>query len=304
MTWCHQEVVPVTSLLAAWLAQSKPAGARLRAAPVMGVGAVSGALPPPRTPSGAIPPQPPGAGAASPVPPGTQAVLDALAVADPDAEQLAEALTVFGWERAATTGDLACTLAEVDELWGALEPADRVPVTRTEARHQLVDAWVDAVAAQRGSPGIDPLSGLHTAGYLYGRVHELDRQSDDLTALVLIAVRWAAAPGPWRRIAQIMQVASALRSRVRPSATLSQVGTSVAVALVPDDALSRMERIALTKAVEKGELSTANVQVDVFAVPDARSRLPELVTRLHGDANVHLAEGPRSFRHSGTGSLD
>ncbi|TDE14941.1 hypothetical protein E1269_02135 [Jiangella asiatica] len=238
-------------------------------------------------------------------PPGVEAVLDALAADPPDAEEISHALTVFAWERAAETRDLTCVMAEVDELWATLEDAGGVPLRAPAARHRLVDAWVDAVAAERGSPGIDPLSGLHTAGYLYGRVQELDRLSGtEPTALVLIVIRWAGASGPWLRIARILQAASALRSRVRPDATLSQVGTTMALALVPDDARARVERISLTKAVENGELSTAHVQVDVFAVPDTRARLPELVTRLRGGANVDHAVGLPSYRHSGTGSLD
>jgi hypothetical protein len=73
---------------------------------------------------------------------------------------------------------------------------------------------------------------------------------------------------------------------------------------VPDDARARLERISLTKDIEAGELSTADVRVDVFAVPDDRAGLPELMTRLHEEANLDHAARLPSFRHSGTGSLD
>ena len=79
---------------------------------------------------------------------------------------------------------------------------------------------------------------------------------------------------------------------------------AMAVALVPDDAQARLERISLTKAVETGELSTAQVRVDVFAVPDSRPRLPELVTGLLGGASVDHESRPSRLRHSGSGSLD
>lgn len=237
--------------------------------------------------------------------PGADAVVDALSAADPDPAQVRHAITVFAWERVATSPDLACAMDDVNDLWTVLEDSGGTPISRDQARHALVDAWVDAVAAERGSPGVDPLSGLHTVGYLYGRVHELDRMSDDApTPLVMLVVRWPAAAGPWGRIARIMQVAAALRTCVRQDATLSQVGTTMAVALVPDDAGARLERHALTKAIETGELSTARVRVDVFAVPDARSRLPEIVTRLHEEANVDHVPGSPSSRHSGTGPLD
>ncbi len=292
MTGCdHGGGVPEPTLLTAWLEQpgratartAGPGGADGPASQAGGAGAPSGALPPP----------------------GVEAVLEALGAERPEPEEVSHSLTVFAWERAAASTDLTCLLAELDELWDVLEDTGGAPLPRATARHRLVDAWVDAVAAERGSPGVDPLSGLHTAGYLYGRVQELDRLSaTEPMALVLIVVRWDAAAGPWMRIARILQAASALRSRVRPEATLSQVGTTMAMALVPDDARARVERISLTKAVENGELSTAHVMVDVFAVPDTRARLPELVTRLHGGANVDHAVRPPSFRHSGTGSLD
>jgi hypothetical protein len=286
MTVFNHDGVPVTSLLAAWLDRPLDPLAHDDDAPAPGAcraEATTGELPPP----------------------GVEAVLDALTADEPDPEQVAQGLTVFAWERAATTGDLTCLLDELDELWDVLEASTGVPLPRSAARHRVVDSWIDAVAAERGSPGLDPLSGLHTAGYLYGRVHELDRLSGiEPSALVLIVIRWEPADGPWLRIARILQAASALRSRVRADATLSQVGTTMALALVPDDAQARVERISLTKAVENGELSTSNVRVDVFAVPDSRARLPELVTRLHGGANVDHAIRPPRYRHSGSGSLD
>lgn len=285
MTVFNHEEMPVTSLLAAWLDWPLHVHAR-DDGPAPGsrrTEAATGELPPP----------------------GVEAVLDALTADEPDPEQVVQGLTVFAWERAATTGDLTCLLDELDELWDVLEASTGAPIPRMTARHRLVDAWVDAVAAERGSPGLDPLSGLHTAGYLYGRVAELDRLSGiEPSALVLIVIQWDSADGPWLRIARILQAASALRTRVRPAATLSQVGTTMALALVPDDAQARVERISLTKAVETGELSTSNVRVDVFAVPDSRARLPELVTRLYGGANVDHAIRPPRFRHSGSGSLD
>ncbi|SEF17946.1 hypothetical protein [Jiangella alba] len=285
MTMFNHDEVPVTSLLAAWLERPVPASAR-EPDPAPGTSraeATTGELPPP----------------------GVEAVVDALTADRPDPEDVVHGLTVFAWERAATAGDLTCLLDELDELWDVLEASVGAPLPRLTARHRLVDAWVDAVAAERGSPGIDPLSGLHTAGYLYGRVHELDRLSGiEPSALVLLAMRWDPADGPWRRIARVLQAASALRSRVRPDATLSIVGTTMALALVPDDARARVERISLTKAVETGELSTAHVRVDVFAVPDSRARLPELVTGLLGGASVDHEIRPPRFRHSGSGSLD
>ncbi|WP_162605893.1 hypothetical protein [Jiangella aurantiaca] len=285
MTMFNHGEVPVTSLLAAWLDRPVPASAHEDgpAPETSRAEATTGELPPP----------------------GVEAVVDALTADEPDPEDVEHGLTVFAWERAATTGDLTCLLDELDELWDVLEASAGAPLPRATARHRLVDAWVDAVAAERGSPGIDPLSGLHTVGYLYGRVQELDRLSGiEPMALVLLVMRWEPADGPWRRIARVLQAASALRSRVRPEATLSQVGTAMALALVPDDAQARLERISLTKSVETGELSTANVRVDVFAVPDSRARLPELVTGLLGGANVdHEIRPPRS-RHSGRGSLD
>lgn len=237
--------------------------------------------------------------------PGVESVLGALRAAEPDPDAVKHALAVYAWERAAACPDLTCALDDIDDLWNLLESTGSAPVSRSRARHCLVDAWVDALAAERGSPGVDPLSGLHTAGYLYGRVHELDRLAGDApAALVLIVVRWPAAAGPWLRIAHVMQVASALRDRVRPEATLSQVGTTMAVALVPDDARARVERHALTKAFESDELCTAQVQVDVFAVPDVRSHLPKLVTQLHEQASLDHVTGTPSSRHTGTGHLD
>lgn len=282
MTGCRQDA-PATLLRAAWLAHPGPAEDAKVPAEAGEVGAASGAL----------------------LPPGGTGLLDALAAAAPDPAQVTHALTVFAWERASTTGDLSCAMAELAELWELLEPSKTALIPHELARHRLVDAWVDAVAAERGSPCIDPLSGLHTAGFLYGRVAELDRQSgDDPTPLMLLVVRWVAPTGPWARIAQTLDVASALRARVRPEATLSQIGSTMAVALVPDDARARQERISLTKAIEASELSSAHVQVDVYAVPDSRSRLPELVTRLHEAATVDLATEPLSLRHPGTGPLE
>ncbi|RIQ16099.1 hypothetical protein [Jiangella rhizosphaerae] len=298
MTMFEHGEFPATSLLAAWLDRPVPASARDDG-------------PAPRTSraeAGGEGTQPPDdarrAESCELPPPGVEAVVDALTADRPDPEDVAHGLTVFAWERAAT-GDLTCVLDELDELWDVLEASAGAPLPREAARHRLVDAWVDAVAAERGSPGVDPLSGLHTVGYLYGRVQELDRLSGiEPMALVLLVMRWDPADGPWRRIARVLQAASALRSRVRPEATLSQVGTTMALALVPDDAQARVERIALTKAVETGELSTAHVRVDVFAVPDSRARLPELVTGLLGGANVDHQIKPPRFRRSGSGSLD
>lgn len=283
MTECHQKGAATTpALWASWLALPRSAESYALAG-ATDVEAASGVLPPP----------------------GVEAILSVLADGTPDAAQMAQAIGIFAWERMAETHDLCCAMSEIDSLWDVLESTYRAPLSRCQAQHHLVEAWADAVAAERGSPGIDPLSGLHTAGYLYGRVHELDRLSgDDPSALVLLVVRWSAADGPWMRVARVLQVASALRSRVRPEATLSQAGTTLALALVPDDARSRLERIALAKTVESGELGTANAQVDVFAVPDERSQLPDLVTRLRGTASVDHAAGRPGFRHTGTTSLD
>lgn len=288
MTMFNHDEIPVTSLLAAWLERPVPMDPRDNGRDA-------------RPPDDAQRPQ----DDCDLPPPGVEAVVDALTADVPDPEDVAHGLTVFAWERAASTHDLTCLLDELDELWDVLEASVGAPLPRVTARHRLVDAWVDAVAAERGSPGIDPLSGLHTAGYLYGRVNELDRLAGiEPMALVLLVMRWDPADGPWRRIARVLQAASALRSRVRPDATLSQIGTTMALALVPDDAQARVERISLTKAVGTGELSTANVRVDVFAVPDSRARLPELVTGLLGGASVDHEIKPPRFRHSGSGSLD
>src|SRR5690606_11345093 len=109
-------------------------------------------------------------------PPGVEALLSALSVDAPTRAAMRQALAVFAWEHAATT-ELRCALQDLDALWDVLEATGQAPLTREQALDYMTDAWVDAVAAERGSPGIDPLSGLHTVGYLYGRVHELDRLS-------------------------------------------------------------------------------------------------------------------------------
>lgn len=117
---------------------------------------------------------------------------------------------------------------------------------RRQARRWLIDAWIDTLAVDRGPPCIDPLSGLHTPGYLLGRIRELDRMTpDEPTPLALIAVRWCEPAGPWSRIATVVSAAAVLTEQVRADPTLAQDGSHTALALVPDDLRARSGPISL-----------------------------------------------------------
>jgi hypothetical protein len=199
------------------------------------------------------------------------------------------ALRMLAWERAAETGaagpdsaTLDALLADIVALWGVLASAELEPMPLPAARSIAIDGWVDAVAADRGVPCMDPLSGLHTAGYLAGRIHELDRIGgvDSQPSLVLLAVRWQEPAGPWLRIAIILQVAGALRSAVRAEATLCQDGAHTAYALVPDDGRARSERSDLQRMLDAEPLSAAAPAIELVPVPDHREYLPELLRTL------------------------
>ncbi len=238
-------------------------------------------------------------------PPGVDAVLEALAEGDVSPQRLVEALTVYAWDSVSDNSDLTCALDDVDALWNILESNGNPPLSRTRARHVVTDAWVDAVAADRASPGIDALSGLHTIGYLLGRIHELDRLTDGETSpLVVLVVTWREPESPWVRISCILQVASALHDRVRNEATLSQFGTHCAVALVPDDNRARLERGSLVKRLNTGELTTVGFDVDLVPLPEDRSLVTELIVRLQDGLTVGDKSGPIGRFHRDRNSLD
>lgn len=238
-------------------------------------------------------------------PPGVDAILEALSVEKPQPSRIADALTIFAWESVSNDWDLTCAIADVDALWDILESTGKTEVSRAQARHWITDAWVDAVAAQRGAPGIDPLSGLHTVSYLLGRVRELDRLADSVTAhLVTLVVSWAEPESPWTRISCILQVADGLREHVRAEATLSQFGTHRAIALVPDDSRARRERGALVKTFNTAELGAARIQVDLIPLPEDRSRVTELIVRLRDGSLVGHKSGPIGRYQHDSNSLD
>ncbi len=238
-------------------------------------------------------------------PPGVNAVMEALSRPWPAPSCVAEALVMFAWERASGGSDLTCTIDEVDALWDVLEAEGVGTVGRHQARHWVTDAWVDAVASQRGAPGIEPLSGLHTVSYLFGRIQELDRLADSTTAhLVLVMIRWHEPKDPWTRISCILQVASALRSHVRTEATLSQFGTHCAFALIPDDGRARLERGVLLKTLETGELGTMGVSVEIVPLPEDRSLVTELIVRLRDGSLVGDQFGPIGWFQPDGYSLD
>lgn len=245
-------------------------------------------------------------GSADPMPPpGVEAILEALSEKNPPPHRIADALTIFAWECVSNDWDLTCTVADVDALWDILESTDQTEVSRLQARHWVTDAWVDAVAAQRGAPGVDALSGLHTVSYLFGRVNELDRLADSATAhLVTLVVSWEEPESPWTRISCILQVASALREHVRTEATLSQFGTHRAVALVPDDNRARIERGTLVNSLNTGELGTLGMQVDLIPLPEDRSRVTELIVRLRDGSLVGDKSGPIGRYQRDVNSLD
>jgi hypothetical protein len=232
-------------------------------------------------------------------------VLEALTEARTEPSRITEALTLFAWDCVTNSADLTCTLDEVDALWDILEDDGRNVISRSQARHIVTEGWVDAVAAERGSPGIDALSGLHTIGYLMGRVHELDRLADDETAsLVLLVVTWREPDSPWARISHILHVASTLREKVRPEATLGQFGTHCSLALVPDDNRARLERGTLSKGLKTEELSPSGIAVDLFPLPEDRSRVTELIVRLQDGLMVGDKSGPIGRYHPERKSLD
>ncbi|MGH8775358.1 MAG: hypothetical protein ACRDWI_09380 [Jiangellaceae bacterium] len=236
--------------------------------------------------------------------PGVDAVVASLVGPERSADALERALRILAWERASDTLDLDAALQDVEALWAVLESSQLAPVSRRQARRWLVDAWVDAIAADRGAPCVDPLSGLHTAGYLLGRIHELDRTClEPPTALVLLSLRWREPRGPWLRIATIMSAARALRERVRSDATLGQHGTHTAFALVLDDARARLERRALSRACEAEPMAGADACADLVPVPDDRDKVPALLGRLRRPANRVDYEVPPD-RQNRPGTVD
>jgi hypothetical protein len=209
---------------------------------------------------------------------GVVAVLTALSYS---AARLEHALRRLAWERASEILHLDTALDDLDALWAALESENRDPVPRVQARRWLVDAWVDAVAVDRGVPCLDPLSGLHTPGYLLGRVHELDRIGDGEPApLVLIALRWHRPAEPWLRIGTVLSAATVLQDVVRSDATFAQDGTHTALALVPDDLRARVERASLARECVEPPLRTAGALVDLVVLPAHRDQLASVVRGL------------------------
>jgi hypothetical protein len=238
-------------------------------------------------------------------PPGIENVIGALSSPAPTQSEIADALVILAWERVASSWDLTCTIDDVDALWDILESTGTPPASRAQARHWITDAWVDAIAAQRGAPGIEPLSGLHTANYLLGRIRELDRLAADAAAhLVVLVTTWQEPANPWTRISCVLQVASALRENVRPEATLSQFGTHRALALVPDDNRARLERGRLLKTLESGDLGVMRVDVELVPLPEDRSRVTELIVRLRDGSMVGDKSGPIGRYQPGANSLD
>lgn len=192
---------------------------------------------------------------------------------------LGNALAVYAWEGLARGRELDQTLADISALWELLVESDgdegrHVPIGADEARSLVLDAWIDAAAADRDAPGVVPISGLHTVSYLVGRVHELDRQTRLGTCpLVLIVTRWPEPADPWERISTLYAVDAAMRATIRVTATLAQAGATMTLALVSDDARSRLERRALDDALDD------RFWVDLAPVPDDRSQLARVVGR-------------------------
>ena len=192
---------------------------------------------------------------------------------------LGHALAVYAWEGLARGRELDQTLDDISSLWDLLAETDGdevedVPIGADEARSLVLDAWIDAAAADREAPGVVPISGLHTVSYLTGRVHELDRQARLGTCpLVLIVTRWLEPADPWERISALYSVDAAMRATIRVTATLAQAGASMTVALVADDARSRLERRALDNALDDG------FWVDLVPVPDDRAQVATILAR-------------------------
>jgi len=213
--------------------------------------------------------------------PAADDVVSALIGPDRSLDALENALRALAWERAWDRLGLDAALEDLDALWAVLESGGLAPVSRRQARAWLVDGWVDALAAERGAPCLDPLSGLHTASYLVARIHELDRLVDDeAVPLVLLALRWPEPSSPWARIALILAVARTVRAQVRPDATLGQDGAGTVLALVPDDAMARRERAALARSCDQAPLADAGILTDIVPVPERRELVPGVVRRL------------------------
>ncbi|MGH8825916.1 MAG: hypothetical protein ACRDVN_15775 [Jiangellaceae bacterium] len=216
--------------------------------------------------------------------PGVDGVVSALLGPDRSVHALERALRALAWERASDSLGLDAVLEEVDSLWAVLQSGGLAPVTRRQARAWLVDGWVDALAADRGAPCIDPLSGLPTTAYLIARIDELDRLVREPVPLVLLAVQWAEPSNPWARLATVLAAARTVRARVRPEATLGQDGTRTVLALVLDDARARLERTALARSCTEATLAEAGATVDLVPVPERRVLVPGVVRRLHRSA--------------------
>lgn len=209
------------------------------------------------------------------------AVAAACAADVPDGDTVETALRTLAAERAATGGSLDEVLTELEALWSLLDPRRRPSPTEV-ARALVTDAWVDEIATRRGTPTVDRLTGLHTPGYLVGRVYELDRIAGDgeVRHLVLLVVRWHQPSSPWLRTAISTQVADALRHTVRREATLCRLGDGSAAALVPDDGDARFEMRRLTRVLEAEPASTARVTSTLVPVPDHRPDLDRLLQTL------------------------
>jgi hypothetical protein len=213
--------------------------------------------------------------------PAVEGVVDALTGENRSVAQLEQAIRMLAWERASDILDLDTALDDLDALWAALESEGRDRVRRAQARRWLVDAWVDAVAVDRGVPCLDPLSGLHTPSYLLGRVRELDRLWDGEPApLVLLALRWNRPTDPWLRIGTVLSAATVLQNVVRPDATFAQDGTQTALALVPDDLRARVERASIARECIDPPLRNAGAVTDLVVLPAERDQLVSVVRRL------------------------
>jgi hypothetical protein len=213
--------------------------------------------------------------------PAVDGVVAALTDVNRSVAGLEQALRMLAWERASDILHLDTALDDLDALWAALESENRDLVPRAQARRWLVDAWVDAVAVDRGVPCLDPLSGLHTPGYLLGRVRELDRLCDGEPApLVLLALRWHRPAEPWLRIGTVLSAATVLQTVVRRDATFAQDGTHTALALVPDDLRARVERAGLAGECVGPQLRNAGALADLVVVPAERDQLASVVRGL------------------------
>ncbi|HEX2363363.1 MAG TPA: hypothetical protein VHI11_14940 [Jiangellaceae bacterium] len=222
--------------------------------------------------------------------PAVDGVVEAVTDPERSVAGLEGALRALAWERTSDTLHLDTALDDLDALWEALESAGPVPVPRHQARRWLIDAWVDALAVDRGVPCIDPLSGLHTPGYLLGRIHELDRLTGGEPApLVLLSMRWRKPAGPWLRIGTVVSAAVVLLRNVRPDATFAQDGTQVALALVPDDLRARMERACLARDCLSPPLDEADARADLVALPEDRDGVPAVLRSLRQEPDPDAA---------------